>query len=58
MAGEGDESNEGETDTDAMLDPKKKAAISLEKRRKLEERDELRRFRVDLDYLEEDFDDA
>ena len=58
MAGEGDESNEGETDTDAMLDPKKKAAISLEIRRKLEERDELRRFRVDLDYLEEDFDDA
>ena len=41
-----------------MLDPKKKAAISLEIRRKLEERDELRRFRVDLDYLEEDFDDA
>ena len=58
MAGEGDESNEGETDTDAMLDPKKKAAISLEIRRKLEERDELRRFRADLDYLEEDFDDA
>ena len=58
MAGEGDESNEGETDTDAMLDPKKKAAISLEIRRKLEEREELRRFRVDLDYLEEDFDDA
>ena len=57
-AGEGDESNEGETDTDAMLDPKKKAAISLEIRRQLEERDELRRFRVDLDYLEEDFDDA
>ena len=58
IAGEGDESNESEIDTDAMLDPKKKAAISLDIRRKLEERDESRRFRADLDYLEEDFDNT
>ena len=52
-----DETDEVELDTDAMLDPKQKAAVSREIRRKLEERDEARRFRADLDYLEEDLDD-
>ena len=57
MAGEGDASDQDELELDVKLDPKQKAAISLKIRRKLEERDESRRLRADLDYLEEDFDD-
>ena len=58
LAGEGDGS-EDEIDPDELLDPKARASRSLEIRRRLEERDEERRLKADLDYLDEelDFDD-
>lgn len=55
LAGEGDGTDD-DIDPDALLDPKERASRSLEIRRQLEERDDERRLKADLDYLD-DLDD-
>ena len=51
------EEDDGEQDEDALIDPKERAARSLEIRRAIEERVDEKRLDEDLNYLDADLDE-